>query len=78
MGNFEIGNKGVAKGTDAFDVDEKDVTTAIVSEYMKELIDVTETDVIVVGSGPAGTIAAWKLAEKGLKTVIIEKNIKTI
>lgn len=76
MDDFDLDKKGVGKGTDAFDVDEKDVTKAIVTEYMKELIDVTETDVIVVGSGPAGTIAAWKLAEKGLKTVIIEKNIK--
>lgn len=30
-------------------------------------------DVIVVGAGPAGLIAAWKAAEKGLKVLLIEK-----
>ncbi len=57
-------------------IDEKDISQAIISEYMKELYDCTDVDVIVVGAGPSGTIAAWKLAEKGYKTVIIEKNIK--
>ncbi|MBI4361357.1 thiazole biosynthesis protein [Candidatus Micrarchaeota archaeon] len=57
-------------------IDEKDVTQAIVSEYLKELHDAADCDVVVVGAGPAGTIAAWKLAEKGYKTVVMEKNIK--
>lgn len=57
-------------------IDEKDISQAIISEYMKELYDCTDADVIVVGAGPSGTIAAWKLAEKGYKTVIMEKNIK--
>jgi len=30
-------------------------------------------DVIVVGAGPGGSIAAWKCAEAGLKTLLIEK-----
>ena len=30
-------------------------------------------DVIVVGSGPAGSMAAYTLAEKGIKTAILEK-----
>ncbi|MBI5553500.1 MAG: thiazole biosynthesis protein [Candidatus Diapherotrites archaeon] len=59
-----------------FKIDEKDVSQAIISEYLKELYDCTDCDVIVAGSGPAGTIAAWKLAEMGYKTVIMEKNIK--
>ncbi len=58
------------------EIDEKDVSQAIISEYMKELYDCTDVDVIVVGAGPSGTIAAWKLAEKGYKIVIMEKNIK--
>ena len=30
-------------------------------------------DVIVVGTGPGGSIAAWKCAEVGLKTILIDK-----
>ena len=32
-------------------------------------------DVAVIGTGPAGAFAALKLAEKGISTVIIEKEI---
>ena len=31
-------------------------------------------DVVVVGGGPAGSFLAWKLAEKGLKTAIVEED----
>lgn len=31
-------------------------------------------DVIVVGSGPAGATCAWKCAESGLKTLLIDRN----
>ncbi len=78
MRNFSQENKRggfLIKGIER-SIDEKDVSQAIISEYMKELYDCTDADVIVVGAGPAGTIAAWKLAERGYKTVIMEKNIK--
>jgi len=56
--------------------DEGEISRAIIENYMKELHDLTENDVIIVGSGPAGTIAAKTLAENGVKTTIIERNIK--
>ena len=31
--------------------------------------------VIILGSGPTGLITAWKLLEKGLNVLIIEKNL---
>ncbi|MFX1452074.1 MAG: NAD(P)/FAD-dependent oxidoreductase [Promethearchaeota archaeon] len=37
----------------------------------------TEYDIIVVGAGPAGSLAARKVAEKGLKVLLIEEH-KTI
>jgi thiamine thiazole synthase len=57
------------------EVDETTVTRAIVKEFMNEFLEYTESDVIVVGSGPAGITAARYLAKSGLKTLIIERNI---
>ena len=34
--------------------------------------DVT-VDVVIVGAGPAGSVAAWKLSEKGVKVLVIDK-----
>jgi len=55
-------------------VSEKDVTKAIVSGFADEFLDYVESDVIIIGAGPSGLYAAKKLAEKGVKTLIIESN----
>lgn len=60
----------------AFDVDESEITKAIVEEYLQDFNELIESDVVVVGLGPAGVIAATKLAEKGFKVLAIERNIK--
>ena len=57
------------------EVDETTITKAIVKEFMEKFLEYTESDVIVVGSGPAGITAARYLAKSGLKTLIIERNI---
>jgi thiamine thiazole synthase len=55
-------------------VGEKEVTRAIVSSFLKQFEEYVESDVIIVGAGPAGLIAARDLAKAGLKVVIIERN----
>ncbi|MFC2174971.1 sulfide-dependent adenosine diphosphate thiazole synthase [archaeon] len=59
-----------------FSIDEADVTRAIVREFMTELEAMAETDVIIAGAGPAGIVAAKKLADQGIDTLLVERNLK--
>lgn len=55
-------------------ISEKDVTKAIVSGFAEEFLEYVESDVIIIGAGPSGLIAAKRLAEKGVKVLLIESN----
>ena len=55
-------------------VSEKDVTKAIVSEFTREFEEHVDNDVIIVGAGPSGLVAATEFAKQGQKTLIIESN----
>lgn len=53
---------------------ESKVTRAILHDFSKRLNEYIESDVIIVGGGPSGLMAARELALKGVKTLIIESN----
>ena len=55
-------------------VSEKEVTRAIASSFLRQLIEYSESDVIIVGGGPSGLMAGRELAQGGFKVLIIERN----
>ncbi|HEY4716579.1 MAG TPA: sulfide-dependent adenosine diphosphate thiazole synthase [bacterium] len=55
-------------------IDEKDVTRAIVEGFAKQFTEYVESDVIIIGAGPSGLVAGTDLAQKGLKVLTVERN----
>lgn len=53
---------------------ESSITRAILSQFAKDMEDYAETDVIVIGGGPSGLMAAHDLAKKGVKVLVVERN----
>ncbi len=51
------------------------ITKAIIERYMAKLLDNIETDVALVGAGPASLVAGYYLAKAGVKTTIFEKKL---
>jgi len=55
-------------------ISEAQISRAIVGEFTKWFKDYIVSDVIIVGGGPSGLVAARDLANAGFKTLIIESN----
>jgi len=55
-------------------ISEHQITRAIVSAFGNLIEEYAECDVIIVGGGPSGLMAGKRLAEKGVKVLIIERN----
>ncbi len=56
------------------DVREVDITRAIATEFNSVLLDRADSDVIIIGAGPAGLTASRELSSMGFKVLVIEQN----
>lgn len=54
---------------------EKKVSEAIIKRYTEKLLDSLKCDVVIVGAGPSGLVAASELAKSGWKTSLIERKL---
>ncbi len=54
---------------------EKRISELIIEEYFKMLKDSLDVDAVVVGGGPSGLYAAYKLAKDGYKTVLLDRRL---
>lgn len=55
-------------------VSEASISKAIVSEFSRWLEEYVTSDVIVVGGGPSGLMAARDLTKQNFKTLVVERN----
>ena len=53
---------------------ESEITKAIVSNFSEDMKKFVKTDVIVIGGGPSGLIAAKEIAKQNIDVLIIERN----
>ena len=53
---------------------EKDITKSIAAMFNETIQEYADSQIIIIGAGPAGLTAGRKLAAAGLKTLIVEQN----
>jgi thiazole biosynthesis enzyme len=56
---------------------EIDISRVIIEQYCKRLTEHLNSDVVIVGAGPAGLAAGYYLAKAKIKTTIVEKKLST-
>lgn len=56
-------------------LEETEISSAIINAYHEKLSRSIVSDVVIVGAGPSGLVAAFFLARKGLKVTLLEKRL---
>jgi thiazole biosynthesis enzyme len=56
-------------------LDEVKISRAILNRFLTKLSDCLDLDVAIVGAGPSGLMAALRLAQKGHKVAVFEREI---
>ncbi len=56
---------------------EKDLAAMLIEFVAGRVKRLTSVDVAIAGAGPAGLTAAWLLAEKGWRVLVVEQNLGT-
>ncbi|MDY6831509.1 MAG: sulfide-dependent adenosine diphosphate thiazole synthase [Thermodesulfobacteriota bacterium] len=57
------------------ELNEVTISRAIIDRFYEKLIANLEVDVAVVGGGPSGLVAAWRLAVAGRKVALFERKL---
>ena len=56
-------------------LDETEISKAIIRSYHSKLLASITSDVLIVGAGPAGMVAAARMAASGLRVTLLEKRL---
>jgi len=56
-------------------LDEVVISRAIIDSYQQKLINALDTEVAIVGAGPAGMVCGYYLAKAGRKVVLFERKL---
>jgi len=51
------------------------ISRAIIERFSEKLVDYLKMDVAIVGGGPAGLVAGYYLAKKGIKVALFERKL---
>ncbi len=56
-------------------LEEAEISKVILCTYHEKLLDRVESDILIVGAGPSGLVAAYQLAKQGRKVTVLEKRL---